>query len=55
MLRCARGITSLSIGVILVDQILHDRPALEDTLLTIEDSGDSAVRINFEKPALQEN
>jgi hypothetical protein len=32
MLRGSRGVADLAIGVVLVDQIDHNRTALEDTL-----------------------
>jgi hypothetical protein len=53
MFGCTRSIADFAIGVVLVNKILHNRPALKDTLRTIENGGDTSVGINFEKPSIQ--
>lgn len=52
MLCCARGITDLPIGIVFVDEVLHDCATLEHALGAIENSGDTTVGVNFQEPSL---
>lgn len=54
MLGGAGGIANLAIGIVLVDQVHHNRTTLEDTLRAIEECGDAAVGVNLQEPAAEE-
>lgn len=53
MLRRTGGIADLSVGIVLINQILHHRPALKNTLRAIQNRRDTAVWVDLQEPPLR--
>lgn len=52
MFRRAGSIADLSVGIVLVNEVLHHRPALENTLRAVQNCGDTAVGVDLQEPTL---
>ena len=50
MFRRAGSIADLSVGIVLVNEILHHRPALKNTLRAIQNCGNTAVGVDLQEP-----
>jgi hypothetical protein len=48
----AGGVADLTLSVIFIDKVDHDRAALKDALGAVEECGNAAVRVDLQEPAV---